>query len=126
VSPDRHTDPLRRHPRDLNDAEDAIARVTGVVSPRLTDPTVASDVPKYCHLAIRFCARFCHELDAGGHHAVVPRVEVIDPEKEADTSTELCTHCAHLKLSLSTGQHDARLCARRAYHDPSLSSVHGS
>ena len=52
-------------------------------------PPVACDIDEYCNTSIILGARFCNKLDPGTHHLVIDRIEVVNPQEEANASSYL-------------------------------------
>jgi hypothetical protein len=86
-------------------------------------PPITRDVDEHGDPAVLLRAWSSHEFDAGGHHPVVGRIEVVDPEEETDSSAKLVSDHAALLVTIGTSQQDAGLCSPRSHDNPSLGST---
>lgn len=86
-------------------------------------PAVAGDGAEGGEAAIGLVAWCGEELDAGGAHARIVGVEVVDLEEEADTAGVLVAEGGVLALAVSLGEEEPGLGAGRPDDDPAFQSA---
>ena len=89
-------------------------------------PAIAGDVGEHRDAAVRFRARLADELDSGGPHPLVGRVEVLDAQEQPDAARELAADRRGLFLAVGARQQDAGPRARAAGPRPSASGARRS
>jgi hypothetical protein len=97
------------------------SRATDSARARTQDvPAVAGDVEEDGETAVGLVAWWGHEGHAGGAHALVRRVEIVDAEEEAHAAGDLIADRLRLVGAVGSGEQDPGLRADRPHDDPAL------
>lgn len=83
-------------------------------------PAIADNVQEDDDAAVGLFTGLTEEPDAGGAHARVGRVEVIDPQEHAHAPGELVSHGRGLMFAISAREQNATLGTGRPNDDPAL------
>ena len=86
-------------------------------------PPVASDIHEDRNTSVGLVSRFSEELNPGGGHSLVCRLEFIDAKEEADATCNLVADCRSLDRPVRAGDQKTSGRSGRANYHPSLWST---